>query len=253
LSADPFSLQSRVAIVTGGNRGIGLGIAAGLVRASATVVISGRNAEQGAVAAAKLGGNASFHTADISDAEACAALVRDTLKQCGRLDILINNAGTNLAARPEAITLADLQTVMATNLTGTLLCAQAAYPAMLAQGGGKIINLGSTAAIFGSATGAAYAASKGAIVQLTKSLAVAWGRDNIQVNAILPGYIDTDMMKDADTARPGFLAATNARTPAGRRGRPQDLAGLAVFLASSASDFVTGTAIPVDGGYSVQI
>ena len=139
-----------------------------------------------------------------------------------------------------------------TNLTSAFLCSQAAYPAMLKAGGGKIINIGSMLSIFGAAFAGPYGASKGGMVQLTKSLACAWAKDNIQVNAVLPGWIDTDLTRAARKDVPGLHERVLARTPAGRWGDPADFAGIAVFLASSAADFVTGTAIPVDGGYSSQ-
>ena len=132
------------------------------------------------------------------------------------------------------------------------MCCQAAYPAMVRAGGGKIINIGSMMSIFGASFTAPYAASKGGMVQLTKALATAWAKDNIQVNAVLPGWIDTDLTRQARQQVAGLHERVLARTPAGRWGTPDDHAGLAVFLASPASDFVTGTAIPVDGGYSVQ-
>ena len=132
------------------------------------------------------------------------------------------------------------------------MCCQAAYPAMKEAGGGKIINIGSMMSIFGASFAAPYAATKGGIVQLTKALACAWAKDNIQVNAVLPGWIDTALTARARRDIPGLDERVLARTPAGRWGAPDDFAGIAVFLASPASDFVTGTAIPVDGGYSVQ-
>ena len=140
---------------------------------------------------------------------------------------------------------------METNLTGAFVCAHAAYPHMR-RGGGKIINIGSMLSIFGAAYAAPYAASKGAIVQMTKALACAWAQDNIQVNAILPGWIDTPLTEGARREVPGLNERVLARTPAGRWGAPADLAGLAVLLAGAASDFITGAAIPVDGGYSAQ-
>ena len=139
-----------------------------------------------------------------------------------------------------------------TNLTSVFLCSQAAYPAHGAGGGGKIINIGSMMSIFGAPFARAYAASKGGIVQLTKALATAWAKDNIQVNAVLPGWIDTELTRKAREQVAGLHERVVARTPAGRWGTPRRQAGIAVFLASGASDFVTGTAIPVDGGYSVQ-
>jgi 2-deoxy-D-gluconate 3-dehydrogenase len=140
--------------------------------------------------------------------------------------------------------------VMDVNLTSAFLCARSAYPLMLKAGGGKVINIGSILSIFGAAYAPAYGASKGGIVQLTKSLALAWAKDRIQANAVLPGWIDTDLTVGARDQVPGLNERVLARTPAGRWGTPQDLAGIAVFLASAASDFVTGAAIPVDGGYS---
>jgi len=140
--------------------------------------------------------------------------------------------------------------VLDTNLTGAFACAQAAYAPMKRHGGGKIINVGSMYSIFGAAYAAAYAASKGGLVQMTKSLANAWAKDNIQVNAVLPGWIDTELTQGARRHVAELHDRVLARTPAGRWGVPEDLAGIAVFLAASASDFVTGAAIPVDGGYS---
>src|SRR5437868_824700 len=138
------------------------------------------------------------------------------------------------------------------NLTGALVCCQAAYPHMQRQGGGKIINIGSMMAIFGAAYAAAYSASKGAIVQLSKSLATAWAKDNIQVNAVLPGWFDTELTRDARHQVPGLNERILNRTPAGRWGMPDDLAGVAVFLSGPASDFVTGATIAVDGGFSAE-
>jgi len=139
---------------------------------------------------------------------------------------------------------------MTTHLTDTFLCSRAVYPQMKANGGGKIINIGSMMSIFGTSFSAAYGASKGGIVQLTKSLAAAWASDNIQVNAVLPGWIDTDLTRQAREQIPGLNEQVIARTPAGRWGHIDDVSGVAVFLASAASSFITGTAIPADGGYS---
>jgi len=251
-----FDLTGRVAIVTGGNRGIGLGIAEGLAAAGAKVMIAARDPALGESTAARLrqqGGDAAFHITDITAQESCVAMVTETLRVFGRLDILVNNAGIMIGGPPEHAMLADWERVISTNLTGAFLCAQAAFPAMQRQGGGKIINLGSLASSFGTARGAAYASSKGGIVQLTKSLAVSWGPENIQVNAILPGYIESELTQRAELEKPGSFAAKLARTPAGRIGTPQDVAGAAIFLGSAASDYITGVSIPVDGGYAVQI
>jgi 2-deoxy-D-gluconate 3-dehydrogenase len=250
-----FDLSGRVAIVTGGNGGIGLGMARGLGEAGAAVVIAGRNKEKSERAAAFLrekGARVAAIFVDVTGEDACSSLVRGTLKAFGRLDILVNNAGINIRKRPEAYTLDEWNAVLVTNLSSAFVCAQAAYPEMVRAGGGKIINTGSMMSLFGSAYATPYAASKGGIVQLTRSLAAAWAKDNIQVNAVLPGWIDTDLTRDAREQVPGLHERVLARTPAGRWGVADDLAGIAVFLASRASDFVTGAAIPVDGGFSAQ-
>jgi 2-deoxy-D-gluconate 3-dehydrogenase len=141
---------------------------------------------------------------------------------------------------------------MDTNLTSTFLCARAAYPHMKRGGGGKIVNIGSMMSLFGAPYAPAYAASKGGVVQLTKSLAAAWAADNIQVNAILPGWIDTELTQAARDQVEGLNERVLARTPAGRWGTPADLAGAAVFLASRAADFITGATLAIDGGFSAQ-
>ena len=250
-----WDLQGTVAIVTGGNGGIGLGMAEGLSAAGATVVIAARNADKSEAAVESIlatGGKASAIAVDVTDEADCQAMVASTLNAYGRLDILINNAGINIRKRPEDYTLTEWQQILQTNLTSAFLCAQAAYPAMKRASRGKIINIGSMMSIFGTAFTTPYAASKGGIVQMTRSLACAWAADNIQVNAVLPGWVDTELTQTARKDIAGLHERVLARTPAGRWGAPQDFAGIAVFLASTASDFITGTAIPVDGGYSVQ-
>jgi len=250
-----FDLGGRVAIVTGGNGGIGLGMATGLARAGAAVVIAARNAGKSAAAVEQLralGANAAAVEADVTDRSACLALVEAARERFGRLDILVNNAGINIRKQPQEYTLEEWNAVLHTNLTSAFLCSQAAYPAMANSGGGKIINIGSMLSIFGAAFAGPYGASKGGIVQLSKSLASAWAKDNIQVNAVLPGWIDTELTRAARKDVPGLHERVLARTPAGRWGDPADFAGVAVFLASSASDFVTGAAITVDGGYASQ-
>jgi len=248
-----FDLSGRLAVVTGGNGGIGLGMARGLAAAGATVVLAARDAAKGEVAVASLtasGGKSAFLAFDVADEGSCRAMIEETIGRLGRLDILVNNAGTSIRKPPESYTAAEWHTVLDTNLTGALFCSQAAYPVMKQAGGGKIINIGSMYSIFGTSYGAAYAASKGALVQLTKSLAIAWAKDNIQVNVVLPGWIDTELTQGARRHVAELHDRVLARTPAGRWGVPEDLAGIAVFLAAPASDFVTGAAIPVDGGYS---
>jgi 2-dehydro-3-deoxy-D-gluconate 5-dehydrogenase len=247
-----FDLNGRVAVVTGGNGGIGLGMAKGLATAGASVVVAARNSEKAQAAMAALGGKSVFIALDVADETSCRAMIDETAARFGRLDILVNNAGTSIRKPPEAYTAAEWHAVLDTNLTGAFLCSQAAHPVMKRGGSGKIINIGSMFALFGSAYAAPYAASKGALVQLTKSLAAAWAGDNIQVNAVLPGWIDTELTRDARQQVPGLHERVLARTPAGRWGAPEDLTGIAIFLASPASDFVTGAAIPVDGGFSAM-
>jgi 2-dehydro-3-deoxy-D-gluconate 5-dehydrogenase len=250
-----FELNGRVAVVTGGNAGIGLGIAKGLAAAGASIVVAGRRAEQNRAAQSQIErfnvSTAAF-AVDVRMEESCRSLMEGTIKKLGRIDILVNNAGTTIRKQPETYTVAEWNEVIQTNLTGAFVCAQAAYPHMKRAGGGKIVNIGSMMSIFGTSFATPYAASKGGIVQMTKALACAWAKDNIQVNAVLPGWIDTPLTQSARKEVPGLNERVLARTPAGRWGEPQDIAGVAVFLSSPASDFVTGAAIPVDGGYSSQ-
>jgi 2-dehydro-3-deoxy-D-gluconate 5-dehydrogenase len=250
-----FDLAGRVAIVTGGNGGIGLGMSRGLAQAGAAVVLAGRNTDKSTGAVKELealGAKAAMVKVDVTSEASCREMVQKTVDRFSRLDILVNNAGTNIRKQPQEYTLDEYRTVLDTNLTSAFACSQAAYPHMVRAGGGKIINIGSMMSIFGTSFTAPYAASKGGIVQLSKALATAWAKDNIQVNAVLPGWIDTDLTRQARQQVAGLHERVLARTPAGRWGTPEDHAGIAVFLASPASDFVTGTAIPVDGGYSVQ-
>jgi len=251
-----FDLSGRVAVVTGGNGGIGLGLARGLAGAGARVVVAARNAKKSVAAVAELqalgAGGALALEADVSDEKSVAALFEAVAARCGRLDILVNNAGTNIRKPPHELSLAEWREVIDTNLTSAFLCSHAAYPLLKQAGAGKLINIGSMLSIFGAGFAPAYAASKGGIVQFTKACASAWARDNIQVNVILPGWIDTELTVKARAQIPGLHDSVLKRTPAGRWGAIDDFRGIAVFLAAPASDFVTGAAIPVDGGYSVQ-
>jgi len=249
LLSNNFSLAGKAALVTGGNGGIGLAMAKGLAAAGAAVAIAGRDEAKNAAAARDF---ALTLRCDLQDEKACRAMVEETAQRLGRLDILVNNAGTNIRKAPQDYTLEEWRLVLDTNLTSAFVAAQAAYPHMKRAGGGKIVNIGSMMSLFGASFAAPYGASKGGIVQLTRSLAAAWARDHIQVNAVLPGWIDTALTRRARAEVDGLHERVLARTPAGRWGAPEDLAGIAVFLASPASDFITGTAIPVDGGYSAQ-
>src|SRR5664279_5294858 len=255
MHSGPFDLSGKVAIVTGGNGGIGLGMAQGLADAGADIAVVGRNETKSNAAVAELkarGVRAISVAADVTDKAAVAAMVERTVSELGRIDVLVNNAGINIRKPPHALALDEWDSVIRTNLTSAFLCSQAVYGAMKETGGGKIINIGSMMSIFGASFAPAYAASKGGIVQFTRSCACAWAADNIQANAVLPGWIDTELTQNARQQVNGLHDRVLGRTPAGRWGTAQDMAGIAVFLSSAASDFVTGTAIPVDGGFSIM-
>ena len=252
-----FDLTGRVACVTGGNGGIGLGMAQAFVEHGASVAIIGRNQAKLDSAKADLIESAGQERVlslqcDVTDREASDAALKQIAAKFGGLDVLVNNAGVNRRAdEPHLLSPEDWQAVIDANLTSIHTMTSLAFPYMKERGRGKIINIGSMMSIFGTAYAPAYAASKGGVVQYTKSCAVAWAKDNVQVNAILPGWIVTEMTNQFKEAFPDRYAMIVGRTPAGRWGQPGDLGGTAVFLASSASDFVTGTSIPIDGGYSV--
>jgi len=250
-----FDLQNRVAFVTGGNGGIGLGMAKGVAAAGAAIVIAGRDKMKAQSALSELrslGAQAEFVDLDVLKETSCHQAVQHAVERFGRLDILVNNAGTTIRKPPEDLTVQEWHLVIDTNLTSALLCSQAAYPHMVRAGGGKIINIGSMMSVLAASYALPYGASKGGIVQLARSLAVAWAKDNIQVNTILPGWVDTELTRKAREQVQGLHEKVLARTPAQRWGDPGDFAGIAVFLAAPASNFITGAAIAVDGGYSVQ-
>ena len=253
---DLFDLSNKVAIVTGGNGGIGLGMARGLANAGATIAIVGRNVDKTQTAVTEieaLGVRSQAVITDVTDARAVVAMVEEVVSTLGGIDILVNNAGTSLRKRPEDLTEAEWHQVIDTNLTSAFLCSKACYPIMKSAGAGKILNNGSMTSLFGSPLSTAYASSKGGMVQLTKALATAWAPDNIQVNCFLPGWINTDLTIQARKDMPDLHEHVLKRTPADRWGEINDMSGIAVFLASAASDFITGTAIPVDGGFSASI
>jgi 2-deoxy-D-gluconate 3-dehydrogenase len=251
-----FTLKGKVALVTGGNGGIGLGIARGLARAGAAVAVVGRNAGKNEAAVKELGAlgvKAIGLVADVTDRKQVDQAVAETVSKLGGLDILVANAGTNIRKKPQDYTSEEWHQVVDTNLTSMFICCQAVHPEMVKRGGGKIVTIGSMTSLFGFDVAPVYAATKGAAVQLTKSLASGWAKDNIQVNSILPGWIDTDLTKRARQIIPTLHDKVVDRTPARRWGVPGDFEGIAVFLCSGASDFVTGTAIPVDGGFSSSL
>jgi 2-deoxy-D-gluconate 3-dehydrogenase len=255
MATKQFDLTGKVAIVTGGNGGIGLGMARGLAASGADIAIVARNEAKSGAAVAELRRHsvkAIAVTTDVTDQAAVARMVERVQRELGRIDILVNNAGITVRKPPHVLSIEEWNSIIQTNLTSAFVCSQAVYPAMKAAGGGKIINIGSMMSIFGASFSPAYAASKGGIVQFTRSCACAWAADNIQANAILPGWIDTELTKGARQQIDGLHDKVLARTPAARWGAIDDFAGIAVFLSSAASDFVTGTAIPVDGGFSIM-
>ena len=217
-----FDLTGRVAIVTGGNGGIGLGIAHGLVACGATVVVSGRDAEKSKAAVAELNakrdGAAIAIECDVTVPEQITRLVSESVDRLGGLQIMVNNAGIGIRKRPEEYTLDEFMQVVNTNLTSVFLACQAAYWPMKQSGGGKIINIGSMASLFGLPYAPAYAASKGGVVQLSRALATAWADDNVQVNSILPGWIETNLTAGARRYNPELEARVVYRTRPGAGG-----------------------------------
>ena len=248
-------LEGKTAILTGGASGIGEATSRLFVDQGARVVIVDIDDSKGNALEAELNQNgevAMYRKLDVTQESRWIEVIDEMMVKWGRLDIVVNNSGVNVRKLPHELDLAEWQTVIDVNLTGVFLVSKAAYPEMVKRGGGKVINIGSMMSIFAHETLAPYAASKGGVVQFTKACASAWAKENIQVNTIMPGWIATDMTETLRINVPERYETIRARTPAQRWGRPDELAGTAVFLATSASDFVTGTAIPVDGGYSIQ-
>jgi len=248
-----FDLTGRVAIITGGSVGLGRQMAGGLAEMGASLVLCARKKERCVQAAAELqvaGVKVLALACDLKDPASIQKVADATLEQFGRIDILINNAGTSWGAPVESMTLEQWNKVIETNLTGTFLFSQTVGRTMIAQRSGKIINITSVAGLRGSSpkfSAIGYSSSKGGVIIFTKDLACKWGMHNIQVNAIAPGWFPTDMSeKVIERNKESLLAGI----PLGRFGGPQDLKGAAIFLASSASDFVTGQILAVDGGQS---
>ena len=251
----PFDLSGRVALVTGAYRGLGFAIARGLAQAGATVIVNGRKRDEVDAAARKLRdeGLASVTSLfDVTDAAAARAAVAEVQANHGAIDILVNNAGVQRRSPLVDFQKADWDLIMATNLTAPFLVSQAVLPSMIERKRGKIIHIASLMSEMARPSVVPYIAAKGGVRQLTRGMAVELAPHNIQVNAIGPGYFATEMNR-ALLDNVEFTAWVKKRTPAGRWGDPPEIGGLAVFLASSAADYITGQVIMIDGGMSVAL
>ena len=249
-----FDLTGRKAIVTGGTRGLGHGIAEGLMEAGANVVIFGSNDKVKDVATEfrDQGFSCEGIAVDLADGKAREEAFYQAVKSLGGIDILVNAAGIQRRHKSEVFPIEDWNDVIEVNLTAPFALSQLAAKEFLKVGYGKIINISSMLAFFGGFTVPAYAASKGGISQMTKAFCNEWAKDGINVNAIAPGYMATEMNTALlDKKNPRYNEITN-RIPAKRWGTPEDMKGIAVFLASHASDYLNGAIIPVDGGYLVN-
>jgi 2-dehydro-3-deoxy-D-gluconate 5-dehydrogenase len=254
-TTESFDLSGRVAVVTGGNGGIGRSIAIGLAKAGAAVAVLARNEEKNQRVMGELhalGVRALAVRVDVTERGQLQPSLEKVEETLGPVSILVNNAGISAVAGVLDHTLEDWDRVIETNLNACFLLSKLTAKSMVKRREGKIINIASMYSFFGSSFIPSYSAAKGALVQLTKSMAIELAPFNIQVNAIAPGWIETDMTAPVKTEAPDLYQEIIIRTPAGRFGNPDECAGTAVFLASRASDFVTGATICVDGGYSIR-
>jgi len=248
-----FEIPNKVAIVTGASKGLGKAIGIGLAKAGANIVATDvLDTSDTVKEIKKLGRKAIGIKVDVSKKEDVEKMVKQTLDKFGKIDILVNNAGILRMGNAEEIKEEDWNKVIQINLTGQFLCAQAVGKQMIKQKSGKIINIASIAGLGGYAQSVPYSASKAGIILLTKSLAVEWGKHNIQVNAICPGVFATDMtnsfLKDKQ-----FMDMIKAKVPLGRYAKPEELTGTIIYLASEASDYMTGHALVIDGGWTAGL
>ncbi|WP_371194708.1 gluconate 5-dehydrogenase [Glaciecola sp. SC05] len=256
MSAELFNLNGKVALVTGGYKGLGLAMATGLGNAGAIVILNGRNEQSvnGAVSELK-GQGINAHSAifDVTDYEALNGKISDLIQQHGQIDILINNAGIIQRSPLADMPVSDFRNIVETDLTAPFAVAQAVVADMRKRGSGKIINICSMMSELGRDGVGAYAAAKGGLKMLTRNMATEWARDGIQVNAIGPGYFATDITAPIRVDGHPFNEFIINRTPSGRWGDPSELQGAAVFLSAKASDFVNGQVLYVDGGILATI
>lgn len=246
-----LALEGRVAVVTGSTRGIGRAIAEAFVSEGATVVLNARSEQSTRAAAQELGGRALGIAADVSDEAGCGTLIARTLAEFGRIDVLVNNAGTSVAGPAEDLAPAEWRRILDLNLNGPFYLCQHAARAMLVADGGAIVNVASVAAFTTPPQRVSYVAAKAGLVAMTKVMAAEWA-PRIRINAIAPGYVETDLLADLIAQGVVNRCMLEARAPYGRLGHPEEIARAVLFLASDAAEYIHGVTLPVDGGWLVN-
>jgi gluconate 5-dehydrogenase len=246
-----FALHNEIALVTGGATGIGLGIARALIQAGARVVLSSRNEEILKQAAAQLGDRAAYRVHDVTAFDRCESFVAEVEEEIGPIGILINNAGNHLKKPSEDVSTEEFKAVLDVHVLGAHELTVAVGKRMIARGSGSILFIASMASLFGIPNVVAYSAAKAGYLGMVRALATEWGPKGIRVNAIAPGWIESDMMRQAVTADPQRQQKILARTPLGTYGQAEDIGWAAAFLCSPAAKFITGVCLPVDGGAAI--